>query len=96
MGCVEFMEFMEFLVTISVPLKYFSSFRRSLQMPLINCKVELSLRWIQNCLLTTAAIGASANATGVDSATFKISDAKLYVAALENRKQCKISKTIRL
>ena len=65
-------------------------------MPLINCKVELSLRWIQNCLLTTAAIGASANATGVDSATFKITDAKLYVAALESRKQCKISKTIRL
>ena len=29
-------------------------------MPLINCKVELSLRWIENCVLTTAEIGANA------------------------------------
>ena len=48
-------------------------------MPLINCKVELSLKWIENCVLTTAAIGANANATGADSATFKITDAELYV-----------------
>ena len=48
-------------------------------MPLISCKVELSLKWIENCVLTTAAIGANANATGADSATFKITDAKLYV-----------------
>ena len=27
--------------TIAVPLKYLSSFQRSLEMPLINCKVEL-------------------------------------------------------
>ena len=48
-------------------------------MPLINCKVDLSLRWIEKCVLTTAAIGADANATGTGSATFKITDAKLYV-----------------
>ena len=48
-------------------------------MPLINCKVELSLRWIENCVLTTAPIDADANASGADSATFKITDAKLYV-----------------
>ena len=48
-------------------------------MPLINCKAELSLKWIENCVLTTAGIGANANATGADSATFKITDAKLYV-----------------
>ena len=48
-------------------------------MPLINCKVELSLNWIKNCVLTSAAIGADANATGADSATFKITDAKRYV-----------------
>ena len=56
-----------------------SNFWRSLEMPLINCKVELSLKWIENCVLTSAAIGANANATGADSATFKITDAKLYV-----------------
>ena len=48
-------------------------------MPLSNCKIELSLRWIENCVLTTAAIGANANATGADSATFKITDANLYL-----------------
>ena len=40
-------------------------------MPLINCKVELSLKWIENCVLTTAA--------NANKATFKITDAKLYV-----------------
>ena len=48
-------------------------------MPLINCKVELLLNWIENCVLTSAAIGANANGTGADSATFKITDARLYV-----------------
>ena len=48
-------------------------------MPSINCKVELSLRWIEIWALTTAAIGADADDTGEDSATFKITDAKLYV-----------------
>ena len=37
-------------------------------MPLINCKVELSLKWYERCLLTAAT-----------TATFKIIDAKLYV-----------------
>ena len=32
-------------VKIAVPLKYLSNFWRSLEMPLINCKVELSLEW---------------------------------------------------
>ena len=40
-------------------------------MPLINCKIELSLNWIENCVLTTAA--------NVSSATFKIKDGKIYV-----------------
>ena len=48
-------------------------------MPLINCKVEPSLNWIENCVLTSAAIGANDNATGAFSATFHIADAKLYV-----------------
>ena len=66
-------------VKIAVPLKYLSNFWRSLGMPLTNCKVELSLKWIENCVLTTAAIGANANATGAESTTFKVTDAKLYV-----------------
>ena len=51
-------------------------------MPLINCKVELSLKWIENCVLTSAAIGANADATGADSATFKITDANFMFQSL--------------
>ena len=65
-------------------------------MPLINCKVELSLKSIENCVLTTAAIGANANATGADSATFKITDAKLYVpiVTLSAEDNAKLSKLL--
>ena len=67
-------------VKIAVPLKYLSNFWRLLEMSLINCKAELSLKWIENCVLTTAPIGANANDPGAHSATFKVTDAKLYVA----------------
>ena len=68
-------------VKIAVPLKYLSNFWRSLEMPLINCKVELSLTWTENCLLSGGEnidnAGAVANA--VTAATFKTTNAKLYV-----------------
>ena len=35
---------------IIVPLKYLSNFWRSLEMPLINCKVYLELNWIEDCI----------------------------------------------
>ena len=64
-------------------------------MPLVNCKVEHSSKWIENCVLTSAAIGANANITGANSATFKITDAKLYVpistlSAEDNKKLSKL------
>ena len=40
-------------------------------MSLINCKTELLLNWIENCVLTTAA--------NASKAIFNITDAKLYV-----------------
>ena len=83
-------------VKIAVPLKYLSNFWRSLEMPLINCKVELSLNWIENCVLTSAAIGADADATGADSATFKITYAKLYIpiVTLSAEDNAKLSKLL--
>ena len=54
-------------VKIAVPLKYSSNFWRSLEMPLINCKAELSLTLDLSCVLCTLA-GAS---------TFTITNAKL-------------------
>ena len=43
-------------------------------MPLINCKVELSLKWIEHCVFTTAANASNGN--------FEMTDAKLYVPAV--------------
>ena len=65
-------------------------------MLLINCKVVLSLIWIESCVLTTAAINANADATGADSATFKITDAKLYVpiVTLSVEDNAKLSKLL--
>ena len=65
-------------------------------MPLINCKVELSLKWIENCVLTSPAVDANANNTGADSATFKITDAKLYVpiVTLSAEDNAKLSKLL--
>ena len=40
---------------IVVPLKYLSNFWRSLEMPLINCKVHLELNWIEYYILSSAA-----------------------------------------
>ena len=49
-------------------------------MPLISCKVvELSLKWIENCVVTTAEISVNADATGEDGATWEVIDANLYV-----------------
>ena len=37
--------------TIALQLKYLSNFWRSLEMPLINCKIELKLKWKNYCAL---------------------------------------------
>ena len=36
---------------IVVSLKYLSNFFRSLEMPLINCKIHLELNWNNNCVM---------------------------------------------
>ena len=72
-------------VKIAVPLKYLSNFWRSLEMPLINCKVEISLKWNERCFLTVA-----------NTAIFKITDAKLYVpiVTLSSEDNVKLSKLL--
>ena len=39
---------------IVVPLNNLSIFWRSLEIPLINCKVHLELNWIEDCVLSSA------------------------------------------
>ena len=52
-----------------VPLKYSSNFWRTLEMPLINCEVNIVLTWSKDCVIT--------NSTG--QGKFKIFYAKLYI-----------------
>ena len=54
-------------VEIMVPLKYLSNFWRTLEMPLINCEVNLILTWSSTCVIT--------DSTG--AGTFEITDTKL-------------------
>ena len=56
-------------VEITLPLKYLSIFWRTLEMPLINCEVNLILTWSKDCVITISA------GTG----KFEIKDTKLYV-----------------
>ena len=39
-------------IEIVVPLKHLSNFWKTLDMPLINCEVFLTLTWSENCVLT--------------------------------------------
>ena len=55
-----------------VPLKYLSNFWRTLEMPLINCEVNLILTWSSTCVIASVIIANQA-------ATFAITDTKLYV-----------------
>ena len=59
-------------VEIIVPLKYLSNFWRTLEMPLINCEVNLILTWSSTCVLVATNIPNQ-------NATFAITDTKLYV-----------------
>ena len=73
-------------VKIAVPLKYLSNFWRSLEMPLINCKVEISLKWVENCILSNSGTAAS----------FKTTDPKLYISivTLKTEDNTKLSKLL--
>ena len=55
-----------------VPLKYLSNFWRTLEMPLINCEVNLILTWSSTCVLASTH-------NAIQVATFAITDIKLYV-----------------
>ena len=62
-------------VEIMVPLKHLSNFWRTLEMPLINCEVNLILTWSSTCVIV------STNNTN-QGTTFTITNARLYVPAV--------------
>ena len=82
-------------VKIVVPLKYLSNFWRHLNIPLINCEVELILTWFKSCVLIDkstreADYDADPNVYEINSpkdATFKITDVKLLVPVVTLSKE---------
>ena len=76
---------------VAIPLKHLSNFWRSLNIPLINCEVELILTWSKNCVLADM---TRRNAQGNNPAIvppaeleFKITDTKLYVPVVTLSKE---------
>ena len=55
-----------------VPLKHLSNFLRTLEMPLITCEIKLFLTWSEKCV-------TASNTAADQTATFAITDTKLYV-----------------
>ena len=76
-------------------LKYLSNFWRSLDIPLINCEVELILIWFKNCVLISKATkeanyGANPIVHKIDNpknAIFEITNPKLFVPVVTLSKE---------
>ena len=64
-------------VKVVEPLKYLSNFFRSLEMPLINCKIKLNLTWKKACVLSNQA----------GNTVFIINDTKMYVPVVTLSKE---------
>ena len=59
-------------IKIMVPLKYLSNFWRTLEMPLINCEVELILTWSRNCVIISTGVANQ-------NPTFTITETSLHI-----------------
>ena len=62
-------------VGVMVHLKYLTNFWITVEMPLINCKISLQLKWSRNCVI-------EAGTANNQYPTFQISDTKLYVSVV--------------
>ena len=78
-------------VQIMVPLKYLINFWRTLEMPLINCKINLILTWSANCAMIYH------NVTNQNS-KFEIAETKLYapVVTLSTQDNAKLLPQLKL
>ena len=81
-------------VPIPIPFNYLSNFWRSLDKPLVNCKVKLKLRWMKRYVLPW--FGAENNKTDYNIIIFNTKVTKLYVpiVTLSARGNKKLSKLL--
>ena len=55
-----------------VPLKYLSNFCRTLEMPLINCEIELILTWSGNCVIISTSVANQNPTFTITETTFHV------------------------
>ena len=78
---------------VVIPLKYLSNFWKNLNIPLINCEVEIILTWTKSCVLadmTTRDAGNNNDPPAIvapSGATFQITDTKLYAPVVTLSKE---------
>ena len=58
-----------------VPLKYLSNFLTNLEMPLINCEINLDLKWYEKYIIVATNVEAQ-------ETTFSITTTELYIAVV--------------
>ena len=77
-------------IKLVIPLKYFSNFFRSLEMPLLNCTVDLTLLWSKYCLVS------SEDDVAGQVLQFIIGKTELYVpiVTLSTKDNAKLSKQL--
>ena len=87
-------------VKVVILLKHLSNFWRALSIPLINCKIELILRWSNKCVLVDMTVDADADSANValTGAIFKETDSKLYftIATLSKGNDTKLLEKLKL
>ena len=92
-------------VKVVVPLKHLINFWRSLNIPLINCEVEIILTWFKNCVLIDKSTREADYNAPIDrlianpeNAIFVIKDTKLYVpvVTLSKENDIKLFRTIKI
>ena len=62
-------------VEVIVPLKYLSSFWRTLEMPWINCEFSLQLKWSRNCIIVTGTANHQ-------NPNFETNDTRLFITVV--------------
>ena len=88
---------------IVVPLKHLSNFWKPLNIPLINCEIELILTWSKNCDLADLKMRTAGNNNGPPAivaptrSELQITDTKLYVPVVTLlKKNDKFFRTIKI
>ena len=76
---------------VVIPIKHLNNFWKTLDIPLINCEVELILTWSKNCaLVDMTRRNAQGNNPAIVAPTgleFQITDTKLYVPVVTLSKE---------